>query len=234
MPELSILNSTSLEGNYLKDTLSKYLPAFKIEIRDIKRIIPPQRNYARSLAEARFLNRGKELSALVKENIMDIELKLLKKAKTLNGVVYHGFKYREILQDLFPSGEKEFRVVLTDRLLATPEIEGGPPHVRVVLMGYPGVVSTRGVVKGPARDRNLKNKATKNNYIESLSDKRLRDIITGYIMQTLFYFFLGETFCDKKECRLYNAHWQKDMLRAQLEKPAFCKRHAKMLEYITD
>ncbi len=232
MQELKIVNNTSVCGRCIKDSLSKYLSGFKIEITDPGNLIPPQRGYARKLAGARFLNRKKGLSSLVKDNIINIELKLLKKAKSLNGVIYHGFKYQKILKEIFPLKDKNtFTVILTDRLLATPEIEGGHPHVRIAILGYPGIVLTRGIIKGPARSRK---KDTKDDYIGTLSDERLRDVIPGYIMQTVFYFFLGESFCDKKGCRLYNAHWQKDMIKAQLEKPAFCKKHSKMLEYLAE
>jgi hypothetical protein len=52
----------------------------------------------------------------------------------------------------------------------------------------------------------------------------------GYVMQALFYHLTLDPFCSDKRCRLYNAHWQEEVLEAQLEEPEFCERHAKMLE----
>ena len=60
-------------------------------------------------------------------------------------------------------------------------------------------------------------------------DKRLAIIAEGYVMQALFYYLTGEPFCDLRECRLYNPHWQKDLLYSQLEVGKLCERHQKIL-----
>jgi hypothetical protein len=44
----------------------------------------------------------------------------------------------------------------------------------------------------------------------------------------------GEAFCDKTECRLFNAHWQKDLIYSQLENGKLCERHQKILEKMTN
>jgi hypothetical protein len=49
------------------------------------------------------------------------------------------------------------------------------------------------------------------------------------VMQAVIYALTGEAFCDDARCRLYDAHWQEEMLRAQLEEPEFCERHRKMI-----
>jgi len=49
-------------------------------------------------------------------------------------------------------------------------------------------------------------------------------------MQTLFFHLTGNPFCKNKNCRLYNAHWQEDLIQAQLtSKNDFCLQHEKML-----
>ena len=58
-------------------------------------------------------------------------------------------------------------------------------------------------------------------------DERLTEAIKGAVMQAIVYLATGEAFCDDPSCRLYNAHWQEELIVAQLgEGPEFCGRHA--------
>ena len=41
-------------------------------------------------------------------------------------------------------------------------------------------------------------------------DKRLSKISEGYLLQAIFYYITGDAFCDSLDCRLNNAHWQKE------------------------
>jgi hypothetical protein len=61
-------------------------------------------------------------------------------------------------------------------------------------------------------------------------DERLTEIMKGYVMQAIFYHIASSPFCDDTRCRLYNGHWQEEVLEAQLKQPEFCERHEKMLE----
>ncbi|MEC9416791.1 MAG: DUF6775 family putative metallopeptidase [Thermoproteota archaeon] len=45
----------------------------------------------------------------------------------------------------------------------------------------------------------------------------------------MFYNITGESFCEDIECRLNNAHWQKDLLFSQLEISKLCKKHNEIL-----
>ena len=65
-------------------------------------------------------------------------------------------------------------------------------------------------------------------YIE-YHDKRLSKVIEGYLMQAVFYYQTGDAFCDKKECRLYNAHWQNDLIFSQLKVGKLCDKHQQIL-----
>ena len=48
-------------------------------------------------------------------------------------------------------------------------------------------------------------------------------------MQVIFFYLTGDAFCDTLECRLNNAHWQKDLLYSQLEVSKLCEKHQKIL-----
>ncbi len=61
-------------------------------------------------------------------------------------------------------------------------------------------------------------------------DRRLTKVLKGYIVQAIFFYITGDPFCEKKACRLYNAHWQKDLIYAQIKHGKFCKYHKKLLE----
>ena len=63
-------------------------------------------------------------------------------------------------------------------------------------------------------------------------DSKLSEIIKGYAMQALFYYLTGEPFCESKECRLFNAHWQSDLLQSQIQNGKLCSMHQEILEKI--
>ncbi|HEU5487972.1 MAG TPA: DUF6775 family putative metallopeptidase [Candidatus Nitrosotalea sp.] len=46
----------------------------------------------------------------------------------------------------------------------------------------------------------------------------------------MFYHITSEPFCDSKECVLYNAHWQEDLIHAQIELGKLCEYHQRVLE----
>jgi hypothetical protein len=121
-------------------------------------------------------------------------------------------------------------------------------HARVIICGYPSIISTTGVVEAPAKPREfyiekqligigddlaierLKQRF-KGRFID-YNDKRLSEVMKGYVMQAVFYHVFHEAFCKDKRCRLYNAHWQEEVINAQLTKPEFCEKHEKMLAKI--
>ena len=40
---------------------------------------------------------------------------------------------------------------------------------------------------------------------------------------------VGDAFCNDAQCRLFNAHWQKDLFISQIENKKICKKHEKIL-----
>ena len=63
-------------------------------------------------------------------------------------------------------------------------------------------------------------------------DSRLSEIAEGYLLQSIMYYETGEAFCNNKECRLYNAHWQKDLFYSQIQNKKLCETHQQVLEKI--
>ena len=73
---------------------------------------------------------------------------------------------------------------------------------------------------------------TKNKYKNQFvdyHDVRMSEIIKGFILQSIMYYETGDAFCKQKECRLFNAHWQKDLIYVQLENGKLCKLHSDIL-----
>jgi hypothetical protein len=57
-------------------------------------------------------------------------------------------------------------------------------------------------------------------------DERLTEVMKGYVMQAIFYHLTGNPFCQSRDCRLYNAHWQEEVIQAQLKSgPELCSQH---------
>ena len=61
-------------------------------------------------------------------------------------------------------------------------------------------------------------------------DKRLSKIAEGYLLQAIFYYMTGDAFCNNLDCRLNNAHWQKDLLYSQLKIGKLCDKHQALLD----
>ena len=62
-------------------------------------------------------------------------------------------------------------------------------------------------------------------------DPRLTEAMKGYVMQALFYHVTGDPFCEDRGCRLYNAHWQEEVIGAQLGGAyQLCPRHQGLLD----
>jgi hypothetical protein len=170
------------------------------------------------------------------------------------GVVYDGFMVQELLASLFDREELNrwsLPLVFTNQLLATFDESDRRYHLRTVILGYPAIVSTTGLVEAPAKPREfyLAREQFRSMGLDAISpvlaselrdrcllpnDERLTEVAKGYALQAVFYALFGEAFCDDKDCRLYNAHWQEEMLHAQLDGAYdLCPRHETMLQNLS-
>jgi len=140
-------------------------------------------------------------------------------------------------------------IVFTNQLIATWEDDDSRYHSRSSVYGFPSIISTAGIVEAPAKPREFylmkqqygmmgmddlaltefKNKF-EGRFIE-YNDPRMTEVCKGYAAQALFFHITGEPFCQDKGCRLFNAHWQEELIYSQLESPyEFCEKHADMLK----
>ena len=169
---------------------------------------------------------------------------------TNNIVMYDGFEFQQIIASVIPKFELQsdkFHLICTNKLVCTYDYDDYRYHGRAVICSNPAIISTIGIVEAPAKPREyylqifesrsqgldldlIKNQF-KGRYLE-YQDLRLSEVIRGYAMQVLFYYITGQPFCESKECRLYNAHWQEELLHSQIVTNKLCDKHQKILDEI--
>lgn len=172
-------------------------------------------------------------------------------AKETNIVMYDGFEFQKVVTNLVPENElkvDKFHLVCTNKLTCTYDFDDYRYHGRAVICSNPAIISITGIIEAPAKPREyylslltnmmqglnidiIKNQF-KGTYLE-YHDTKLADIIKGYTLQALFYYLTGEPFCGSKECRLYNAHWQADLLYSQIQISKLCNMHQQILDSLT-
>ena len=142
-------------------------------------------------------------------------------------------------------------IAFINQLIATWEDDDNRYHARASVYGFPSIISTAGIVEAPAKPREFYllrqqygatgrddlalveiKKKFKDSFID-YNDPRMTEVCKGYVAQALFFHIAGEPFCEDKGCRLFNAHWQKELIYSQLETPyEFCEKHAGILEIV--
>ncbi len=181
---------------------------------------------------------------------VEIEKKSFSDSTNQNIVLYDGFELQKVITSLIPAKEQAagtFHIVFTNKLACTFDFSDLRYHGRALIAANPSIVSTTGIIEAPAKPRqyyldlmanywqglnvNTVKKKYQGSYLE-YHDERLAAIVQGYCMQALFYHLTGEAFCDLLDCRLYNAHWQRDLLYSQLECGKLCERHAGILRLL--
>jgi hypothetical protein len=160
------------------------------------------------------------------------------------GIPYDGFRLLGAFSSLIFEDERNLdhcHIIFTNQLLGTWDEDDCRYHVRVSVYGFPSVISIPGMVEAPAKPREFYLERQLGVPMEILKrefsgrfidhgDPRLTEVIKGYVMQVLFFHKTGNPFCDDPDCRLYNAHWQEELIRAQLEgRYEFCGGHRKIL-----
>ncbi|MEO9295378.1 MAG: DUF6775 family putative metallopeptidase [Nitrososphaera sp.] len=147
--------------------------------------------------------------------------------------LYDGFELQRLLAQGLPEQTSDhLHIIFTDMLTCTFSEDDWRYHARAVICGTPSIISTTGIVEAPAKPREF--------YLQPFSDMkrrlagrfidygddRMADAAAGYVLQAIFFFLTdGEPFCDSDSCRLYNAHWQEDLIRTQVHSPALCLKH---------
>jgi hypothetical protein len=153
------------------------------------------------------------------------------------GLLYDGRRLLEAYHGPLPDelavpGEQPVAVI-TDRLVGT--YEGDRYHVRFLVNGHPCIVSPPGFVDGPARDRSFymakqvfgsahdADQVSDDDHL-TRGDERISDCVASALLQVLAYHDRGQPFCEDDTCRLFNPHWQEDLL-ASMATDELCEDH---------
>lgn len=226
----------------IESYLTQKLPDLDVEVKDK---LPLPKRVAKRIAQCRVKNPySKNININPLPGEIRYEEKLLEDPDKGGGVLYHGSALCKVLASYIPSHQlllKNLHLFFTKRFIASWG-EDARYHVRVCILSSPSIISTSGVVEGPARPREfyamkerlgkgappevVRERINKDFLVQD--DPRLTEVLKGYTLQAVSYRFIGEAFCEKSYCRLYNAHYQQEMIKAQLQSPELCKKHAQI------
>ncbi len=160
------------------------------------------------------------------------------------GILYDGFEYMAIISRLIPKEEASLNhchIVFTNILFGSYDETDKRYHLRVSIYGFPSIISTTGIVEAPAKPREFYLKKQMGVDINILKqefcgkfidydDPRMTEVMKGYVLQAVFYHMTGDPFCEDKNCRLYNSHWQQEVIQSQIySKNEFCKKHKEII-----
>lgn len=162
-------------------------------------------------------------------------------------LAYDGFELLSASRELM--GEEELtsehvHIIFTDSFFGTWDEKDLRYHLRLSSNGFPSLISTTGIVEAPARPsefyRKKRSKREEPSEDEvdgkflSHNDARLTEIMKGISMQAIFYNLTGEPFCADPQCRLFNGHWQDEIVKAQTTEPQFCNSHSQLLKNLNE
>ena len=166
-------------------------------------------------------------------------------------ILYDGFEFQKITSEFIPmeeNKEETLHIIFTNKLTCTFDENDFRYHARALIGSNPVIISTTGIIEAPAKPKQyyldlmtdfskerieeIKEKY-KGEFLE-YNDSRISEIIEGYILQAIMYYETGDAFCEDKGCRLFNAHWQKDLFYSQLENKKLCNKHQKSIKKLVN
>ncbi len=231
------------------ERLEKFIrEIFTIEIETRKNIFQySSKNISEKIASCRIFDLKKRFE---KHNPSAESIQLEKENKDMSKrdemILYDGFEFHKAITELIPINENKINtlhIIFTNKLTCTFDENDFRYHARALIGSNPTIISTTGMIEAPAKPKqyyldlmtNFSEKRVeeikkkyKGEFLE-YHDSRISEITEGYLLQAIFYYETGEAFCEHRDCRLFNAHWQKDLFFSQLENKRFCKKHQEIL-----
>lgn len=192
-----------------------------------------------------------ELEKIANTRIFDLKKPFEKQTKNITEntemILYDGFEFHKIITELIPINENKIdtlHIIFTNNLTCTFDENDFRYHARALIGSNPAIISTTGMIEAPAKPKQYYldlmtnfseerieeiRKKYKGQFLEE-HDSRLSEIAEGYLLQAIMYYETGEAFCEDVDCRLFNAHWQKDLFHSQIDSKKFCKKHQDILK----
>jgi hypothetical protein len=227
---------------FLKETFS-----IEIEIRE-NMFQHMNENISKKIAGCRIFDLKKPFEKhvpLAEDIQLEMENKDMSEKEEMT--LYDGFEFHSVITELIPINENKMNtlhIIFTNKLTCTFDENDFRYHARAIIGSNPAIISTTGIIEAPAKPRQYYLDLMTNfseNKVEEIKkkykgefleyhDSRISEIAEGYLLQAIIYYETGEAFCIHKDCRLFNAHWQKDLFFSQLENKRFCKKHQEILD----
>ena len=246
--KIILYNEPSVPEINIKRAKKFLLEAFGIDIQ-IKENIFQNLNEktCEKIASTRIFNLKKSYekhTPSIKEISIELENKDMSNKQEMT--LYDGIELNKIVTELIPIAENTvntLHIIFTNKLTCTFDENDLRYHARAWVGSNPIIISTTGIIEAPAKPKqfymdlmtNFSEEAVeeikkkyKGEFLE-YNDVKLPEVVEGYILQSIFYYETGDVFCDNKNCRLFNAHWQKDLFISQIENKKMCEKHEKIL-----
>lgn len=168
-------------------------------------------------------------------------------------ILYDGFMMQRLLGTMINESESNLdhvHLVFDDSLICTFSEEDWRYHARTFVAGNPSIISTTGIVEAPGKPKEWYIKQMQlsiydmdcdDDQIDGISSSNVKKYLdygdyginfaaVGYALQALFFFITeGDPFCNDINCRLYNAHWQEELLQSQIQNKGLCNKHDTLL-----
>ena len=229
----------------IKNFLLELFPV-KVEIR--KNILDySKRDISEEIKKTRIYNLKKPLK---KQNLENENLFTENWNQNTKEIKLHdGFEFQKLITNIIPENENILEILhiaFTDFLVGTFDENDFRYHARALIGSNPTLISTTGVIEAPAKPKQYYLDQITNSFFGNFEDVkkkykgefleyhdvRMSNIVEGYLLQTIIYYETGNPFCAHSDCRLYNAHWQKDLLFTQIKNKKFCNKHEQVLNQL--
>jgi len=186
-------------------------------------------NFFEKIASTRIFDLKKQFE---KHNPSAKDIEIEKENKDMSAreemILYDGFEFQNIISEFIPKNEDEkdiLHIIFTNKLTCTFGENDFRYHARAIIGANPAIISTTGMIEAPAKPKQYYLDLMTNfseNRVEEIKkkykgefleyhDSRISEITEGYLLQAIIYYETGEAFCEHKDCRLFNAHWQRDL-----------------------
>ena len=158
--------------------------------------------------------------------------------------MYDGFEFHKVISEFISNNDNRIdtlHIIFTNKLTCTFDENDFRYHARAIIGSNPTIISTTGMIEAPAKPKQYyldlmtnfsedkieeTKRKHKGEFLE-YHDSRLSEVAEVYLLQAIMYYETGESFCEDDKCRLFNAHWQKDLF-SQIKNKQFCEKHQKM------
>jgi hypothetical protein len=246
-------NRSAKEFAEVKSYLETVLPSVEVSVRPtVFKIVPKSEvdGFAEAMASARIKDPSSAQQTFEPMfGEIDYERRAILGRSRVGGVVYDGRRLQEGLIRLLAkrASLSTASIVFTDRLVSTYSRDDLRHHLRTVICGFPSIVSIPGVVEAPAKPREYylmkqrmelegagelllqQLKSSFRGRFVDYDDPELFEVLKGLALQAVLYHLTTNPFCENRSCRLFNAHWQEDLMRSQVLDGKLCKKHEKQL-----